>query len=132
MSHQEMRSYKIHTGIELELMICGKKPMSAFCRYIDDSFDVTGGQPFEHYVNTGFLRKKIFYIKNINLNKKMVYTAFSLINEEWRIGIYRSIKIIGQSFWSKDLEIIEGILLGYSMEENQEHIRLMFQDSGQS
>lgn len=115
-----------HTGHELELMLAGKKPMAVFYRAVRENFDETGGQNFQKYVKCGDFQKTIFYISSGTRPFKLVYSTYTIKGEEWRAQLYKEIKKIGQRIWCKDLEIIEGTLLGYSLEENSNHINLMY------
>jgi hypothetical protein len=100
-------------GQELELMILGKKPMAIFYRAVKDEFDETGGQPFGKYVASGKIIRSHFFVSNEGQNFKTFYVTFTVPGEEWRARLYKTLKKIGQNGWNRDLEIIEGRLLGY-------------------
>lgn len=124
--HFNETNYPSHTGNELELMLGGRKPMAVFYRAVEEDIDETNGQPFHRYVKSGDLIRTIFYISNPHQRFKMVYYVYTVKGEEWRAKIYKKIKKIGQEKWCRDLEIIEGTLLGYSLNENMVHIRSMY------
>jgi hypothetical protein len=123
------KSYAMHGGKELELMLAGRKPMAVFYRAVTENFDETDGQPFHKYVKSGEMNRKIFYIQNIESSIKLIYYVYTIIGQEWRADIYKSVKKAGQKLWCKDLEIMEGLLLGYSIFENNIHINSMYGDS---
>jgi hypothetical protein len=104
-----------HSGRELQLMLEGSKPMAIFYRAVGDEFDETDGQPFREYVASGQMTKTTFFITNEGCDFRMRYTTYALPGEEWRAGLYRQLKRIGQTRWNEDLETIERILLGYSI-----------------
>ena len=118
------RTYEIHTGNELSLMLSGKKPMAIFYRCVGESFDEMDGQDFEKYVSSGQMTKTRFFVYRSSLPRTLIYTVFTLLGEEWRAQIYRQLK--KHDGWSRDLEIIEGTLLGYNLAENMEHINEMY------
>ena len=118
------RTYEIHTGNELSLMLSGKKPMAIFYRCVGENFDEMDGQDFEKYVSSGQMTKTRFFVYRSSLPSTLIYTVFTLLGEEWRAQIYRQLK--KHDGWSRDLEIIEGTLLGYNLAENMEHINEMY------
>jgi hypothetical protein len=119
----ETYSFKIHTNMELELMLAGRKPMAIFCRGVRENIDETNGQPFQKYVSAGSINRTVFYITNSSQKFKIIYFAYTLPGEEWRVQLYKKLKKIAQTTkWCKDMEIIEGTLLGYAIEENLEHV----------
>jgi hypothetical protein len=122
----ENYSYEIHTNNELYLMLSGRKPMAVFCDGVGHNTDITNGQDFAKYVNSGLIKKTIFYISNSNQNFKIIYYVYTMPGEDWRAELYKQLKKNGQSKWCQDMEIMEGTLLGYSIDENMEHIRLRY------
>jgi len=107
-------------------MLAGKKPMAVFNRYTFETFDETSAQPFSEYVARGTIEKCRFYLRDEQRNMKQIYTIFTTPGEKWRVPIYRNIMKSLQTRWNRDLEIIQGILLGYKLEEMAEHIDKMF------
>jgi hypothetical protein len=112
-----------HTGKELELMLAGKKPFAAFGKFAGETFDATGGQPFEEHVLSGRLEKHRFYRKIPVADdlKTYVTTVYCLHGESWRVPIYKATMLNLASRWNNELEIIEGILLGYNLDEMVTH-----------
>jgi hypothetical protein len=94
-------------------MLEGRKPMAIFYRGVGEEYDETDGQPFGEYVASGKMQMTTFFIANEVQDFRMRYTTYALPGEEWRAGLYRQLKKIGQSRWNEDLETIERILLGY-------------------
>ena len=122
-------SYEIHTNRELELMLAGCKPMAIFYRGVGENFDETNGQPFRKYVESGQLTRSVFYIQNANQKFRIFYSIYTLAGEEWRAELYKQLKKSTQiGKWCQDMEIIEGTLLGYTIEENLEHVKSRYRD----
>jgi hypothetical protein len=94
-------------------MLEGRKPMAIFYRAVGEEFDETDGQPFGEYVAAGRMKRTTFFIADEERGFRMKYTTNALPGEEWRTGLYRQLKKIGQTRWNEDLETIERILLGY-------------------
>jgi len=94
-------------------MLEGRKPMAIFYRAVGENFDETDGQPFAEHVAAGAMKRTTFFIANEGQGFRLKYTAYTLPGEEWRAGLYKQLKKIGQAHWNEDLESIERILLGY-------------------
>lgn len=107
-------------------MLDGKKPLAVFYRDVKENFDETNGQDFKKFVKSKKILRNYFFIYNHNRTKKLIYSTYSLPGEEWRAMAYKLLKKTGQVLWSKDMESIEGILLGYSEDENFNHIKTMY------
>jgi hypothetical protein len=107
------KSSELKLGNELQLMLDGKKPMAVFYRATFETFDETGGQPFDNFVSCGKIEKNRFFILNEGQSYRLIYTVYTLPGEEWRFQLYKKMKKIGQTHWCKELETIEGCLLGY-------------------
>lgn len=113
-------SYATHTGRELTMMLDGKKPMASFCRYANDKFDESKTQPFSVYVNLNYLYKMKFYLK-IDENN-IIYTLFSTKENQWRMSVYKKLKKSSRDTqWNNQKDAIEGLLLGYSLEQCVEY-----------
>jgi hypothetical protein len=102
-----------HANRELELMLTGGKPLAVFCKFVGEDFDETGGQDFESAVNNGFIFKKKFYVSRKGYQKRLLYTAYALPGQEWRIEIYKVLMKKMESNWNSELEYLQGFLLGY-------------------
>ena len=116
------RSYPIHTGNELELMLAGKKPLAMFYRASSEDFDEFEGQNFARYVADGTFQKLRFFLRSSDNNYTVIYTIYTVAGEHWRAVVLRALK--RQDVWSRDMELIEGTLLGYSLDECAEHLRI--------
>lgn len=125
------RTYEIHTGKELTMMLEGKKPMAMFYRIEEEDFDELDGQNFEKYVTEGQIKKFQFSLKYKHKNGRpdsnLLYWVYTLPEEEWRFPVLQKLKTEGEKLWNRDMEIIEGTLLGYTLEENIEHITKMYE-----
>ena len=116
-------SYEIHTNRELELMLAGRKPMAVFGRGVGENIDETNGQPFSKYVESGHMTRTVFYIQNSEQKFRIFYNIYTLAGEQWRAELFKQLMKSTQiGKWCQDMEIIEGTLLGYTIEENLEHV----------
>ncbi len=100
-----------HTNQELNLMLTAGKPLAVFCKAVGEDFDETGGQDFDAFVRTGDILKRRFYIKRKKY--KLVYTAYFLPGQEWRVDVYRYLMREMEISWNSDMEFLQGFLLGY-------------------
>ncbi len=113
-----------HTGRELELMLAGTKPFAEFSKFAGETFDATGGQPFDHHVREGRLEKHRFFRKVPGADGKprnYITTAYCLPGESWRVTLYKATMSNLIHRWNDELETIQGTLLGYSLEEMATH-----------
>lgn len=112
-----------HLGHELELMINNEKPMSVFYRYVADKYDEKDGQDFDKHVRQGLFDRIIFYVSEKHSKKKIIYYIYTQKTEKWRATLYKELK---KSFeWNLEMEYIEGFLLGYSHEQNLNHLNII-------
>ncbi|KAB0264663.1 hypothetical protein [Microvirga brassicacearum] len=121
-------TYEIHTGRELELMLQGKKPLAVFSgtSFADDS-DSTE-QAFEKYVEEGlFVKQEVFDAWTdkpvIGGRTALGYRVrlYALTHEAWRIPAYLLFRrVLEKCRWNEALERLEGWLLGYTDEQNEE------------
>lgn len=102
-----------HTNKELELMLTAGKPLAVFCKFVGEDIDETGGQDFESAVNRGFILKKKFYVSRRRYKKRLLYTAYALPGQEWRVEIYKVLMKEMENNWNSELEYLQGFLLGY-------------------
>ena len=116
--------YKVHTGRELLLMLEGKKPIAVF-----SSPEEMGDQPFQEYVDRGYLELHEFRVKTKD-GEYMNYLAYTRIDEGWRAGIFAILKDAGvKSGWSEGMERIEGRILGYEDWQNDVFIERCYRPS---
>ena len=99
-------------GRELELMLAGNKPFSAFSYYEGASQkDVLEGQDFNKYVQGGRIIRE--NVKYDGKNGKVNYILFSVVGEEWRIHAFKVlIEFMHTRSWSLELDWIEARIYG--------------------
>ena len=109
-------SYAIHTGNEAKLMLEGSKPLSVFCKHVDVDICLDGlteGQNFEDD-SIGFEEWRFC---------DLIFFFYFLKSEHWRVNAYKVLtETIGEAGHSRQLEWIEGRLLGYTVEQNREFL----------
>ena len=114
-----------HEGIELKLMLAGKKPMAMFSDVVPPSFDMKI-EDFFAYVDTGrIVHVEETYLSKSACNDPFHYVYFALENEAWRIDEMRSINhniIDNDACLTDELERRIGDLLGYAPEQITEYI----------
>jgi hypothetical protein len=115
--------YTIHTGLELDLMIAGVKPLAVF-------YDVYPGEPceeiipenaFKPHVEAGSFEKREFVellhrppSATHSHVKGHRYVIYSTPEENWRIDAYIELKAQSRVHaWSEEFERREGFLYGY-------------------
>ncbi len=121
-------SYEVHTNRELEFMLDGRKPLASFSDFIFDDQDM--GRPdeeFERQVQSGAFVKhegrELWepFDFNGHLVKGQWHRLYALKDEAWRIQAYLLLnKIRDKHPWNDALERLEGSLLGYTDEQNDE------------
>jgi len=127
-AHLRELSYAIHTNRELEFMLKGIKPLAYFHDMIFDDHDM--GEPdesFERQVELGtFVKHEVRELwRPYEFNGRLVkgeWSRFYALKEEaWRIPAFMLLrKVRGKHGWSDALERLEGSLLGYTDEQNDE------------
>lgn len=120
-------SYDIHTGKELSLMLSGVKPLSAFSDTMNESFSSIPESLFEPYVNKGRIIKNEFERPVLFSEEviKLRYVLYSLLGEEWRMDEYmKNIDYVLKFGCNEHTEEREGVLLGYTDEQNKEYLSL--------
>lgn len=128
--HLRALSYEIHTNRELEFMLKGIKPLAYFHDMIFDDHDMwESDKEFEHQVELGtFVKHEVRelcepYTFNGHLIKGEWTRFYALKNEAWRIPAFILLKkILRKHGWSDALERMEGSLLGYTDEQNDEYL----------
>lgn len=112
-----------HNGRELELMLTGKKPMAVFFKFSNENFDVLGGQDFQRFVESGYIKKRRFYVFDNDRGRNIVYTVFFREGDEWRFDCYKSLVKTLSNSWSIEKEMMSCLLLGYSVSESKSYIK---------
>jgi len=131
-------TYKIHTNIELELMISEKKPFAAFSDEISALPDerIIPEEKFRAYINEGKIVRDEFeiqgsYSKKLGRPAIIRHVVFALPDQTWRIHAWKllCVEFGTTNRWNETLERIQGSLLGYSDAENDEHCLILFHDA---
>lgn len=121
-------TYKTHTGRELLMMLQEYKPLSVFSLDYEENF--IEEMYFEPYVENGYLTKVEYYIQRLSKNRgdPFDYIERNILYarkcEEWRIDAYLMMinTAIEQGF-DLGLERMQGALLGYTHQQNNEFMR---------
>lgn len=127
-SHLRDLSYEIHTNRELEFMLKGIKPLAWFSDMIFDDHDMWEPDPeFERQVELGnFVKHEMRelwepFTSNGHLVKGRWARFYALKDQAWRIPAFMLFrKVADKHPWSDALERMEGSLLGYTDEQNDE------------
>jgi|TARA_B110000908_G_C10227931_1_gene439006 hypothetical protein len=129
----------IHTNRELELMLCGKKPLAWFSDAIASLPDeeIIPENSYSEYVEEG-----IFIKAELHLQSKfkardgsfpiIKHVFFAGKDEVWRIEAFKLLQIEFNrtGLWNELLERMEGTLLGYTDHENDLWCCYKYGDSG--
>lgn len=124
--------YKVHTNRELVMMLVGTKPLAVF----DDAYS---GRPFPSetipenvyapYVGAGcFVMRDVITPSTDSRQDSAVRTVlYALPTEQWRIDAYLLLRQAGFKYgWSETCERMQGTLLGYTEEQNDAYIELIY------
>ncbi|BCE00333.1 hypothetical protein [Marinicellulosiphila megalodicopiae] len=122
-------SYQIHTNIELELMLEGKKPLAMFGEDISclPNEQIIPEEKFAPYVETGLFVRVEEIVEGIfsevlNRPTKIKYVLFAVKDQQWRatmmLQLHKEFQKTKQ--WNETCEGLEGFLLGYSEIEQDE------------
>lgn len=115
-----------HEGIELELMLSGKKPAAMFFDTYPDSDYPIPEDEFQPYVDSGrMLKKEVLYpspLPKERLRKKINVTHsrhvfYALPDQAWRLDALDEIKrdlYVNKKPWHENLDRKIGQLLGYT------------------
>lgn len=116
--------YLVHTNKELGLMLRGLKPLARFCEAEGWFPDVLLRyfRMFDRHVAYGrFVRRDEFVV---GADMRLHYVYFALPGEVWRIEAM--IELMARpGNWTLAREREEGVLLGYTPEQNDHWIRLL-------
>lgn len=111
--------YRVHTGREIDLMRKRLKPLAAFSDIPEDSNDADF---LTKYFDPMIASGELIYSEIIEPEVRPI-RLYALPEEEWRIKAYSLMKSTARrTNWNDSLERIEGSLLGYSDEQNDQHI----------
>jgi hypothetical protein len=121
-------SYDVHTNRELEFMLRGIKPLAWFSDMIFDDSDIwEPDEGFERQVQSGaFVKHEVRetwepYPFGDHLVRGKWHRFYALKDEAWRIPAFILLKKVGDKHpWNDALERLEGSLLGYTDEQNDE------------
>lgn len=105
--------YRIHTNLELGLMLRGVKPLAVFTEEFDHSPAVLRRylRMFDRHVAAGSFVKGEYPIEADS--HRFRYLLYALPDEEWRIGRMIRLKTL-PGRWTLEREREEGELLGYA------------------
>ena len=118
-------SYFCHTNRELHMMINEQKPISVFSMKEGDSHDIFGGQKFSSMAKKYKIKKIVHKFSN-----EYILIIFFLPKEEWRVKSYIELKKTTMIFGScRQLEWLEGTLLGYTDSENMEFLQSIYKET---
>jgi hypothetical protein len=112
--------YRIHGGRELDLMLKGLKPLSVFS-HVEAASDLSIflSKYFEPLVRCG----ELVSARLDDDGSTAPTSMFALPNEAWRFEAYRLMADTARATnWNDALECIEGSLLGYTLEQNNQWI----------
>jgi hypothetical protein len=122
-----------HTGRELELMLLGRKPLAMFYALSHELpwEELVPEHSFAPHVEAGRMLRQHFDLESNNsggVPEVLRYVFFALPGEEWRIPVMVVLKqaLHSGAGWNETCERVEGMLLGYTSEENDEHCARMF------
>jgi hypothetical protein len=121
-------SYEVHTNREVEFMLKGVKPLAWFSDVIFDDHDMPEpDEDFEEHVQSGsFVKHEVRelwepYTNNGHVIKGRWSRFYALKDEAWRIPAFMLLKKVQDKHkWNDALERMEGSLLGYTDEQNDE------------
>jgi len=112
--------YRIHGGRELDLMLKGLKPLSVFS-HVETASGLASflSRYFEPLVGSG----ELVSARLDDDGSRAPTLMFALPNEAWRFEAYRLMADTARATnWNDALERIEGSLLGYTFDQNNQWI----------
>lgn len=112
--HRDYHKKDVPAGGELFSLIYRDKGLAAFSmRESDDEELILDGQAFRKFVDAGAIHKRVIDLQIDGAAIK--YVLFYSTNQVWRADIYEQLKRhLAEASWTKYLEHIEAIVLGYS------------------
>lgn len=123
--------YKVHTNRELVMMLAGTKPLAVF----DDAhpsrlppFEVIPENFYAPYVESGrFVMREVITPSTDPRRYPGVRTVlYALPTEQWRIDAYLLLRKSLKYGWSETCERMQGTLLGYTDEQNDIYIEMIY------
>ena len=124
--------YPLHTDRELEMMLAGTKPFAVFSHERVEGFekcDALAGQDFETYAQSGAMSEHVRTIRHTPSGTDIDYYFYALPGEEWRVEAYLMLlELLDRGAWCRQLEWLEGRLLGYTDEQNEYHLARAYPD----
>ncbi|WP_018429539.1 hypothetical protein [Hoeflea sp. 108] len=124
--------YPLHTNRELEMMLAGAKPFAVFAHERVEGFDkcdALAGQGFETHVARGTMSEHVRTVRHATGEAEIDYYFYALPGEEWRVEAYLMLlELLHRGAWCRQLEWLEGRLLGYTDEQNEYHLARAYPD----
>lgn len=130
------RTYTLHTNRELPMMLAGTKPLAVFAHERVDGFeksDALADQDFAPHVANGTLSERVRTFQMplwSGATLDIDYWFYTLRGEEWRVEAYSLLLDLlhHRGPWCPQLEWLEGKLLGYTDQENFDHLSRTYPD----
>ncbi|CAN7673290.1 hypothetical protein [Aminobacter sp. LjRoot7] len=124
--------YPLHTNRELEMMLAGTKPFAMFAHERVEGFEkraALAGQDFDAHVKSGVLSEHVGTIRHASSGVDIDYYFYALPGEEWRVeACLLLLEMLHRGAWCRQLEWLEGRLLGYTDEQNEYHLARAYPD----
>ena len=119
--------YRVHAGREIMLLMSGRKQLATFAGIFPENEAMV--EIPDHLIdklveNGRFVKVEYCELNPVGNNyyRGMRYVLVSPKNESWRINAYILLqKTAGMVGWSEPLTRLQGSLLGYSDQENDEY-----------
>lgn len=124
--------YKVHTDRELLMMLSGAKPLAVFHDSHPSTrppFEIIPEDVFAPHVAAGRFvsREVILPPDDPGRDRATRIVCYALPTEQWRIDAYLLLRQAGSKFgWSETCERMEGTLLGYTNEQNDAYIEMIY------
>ncbi len=97
-----------HNGIELKLMLAGRKPLAKFVAEIGAPSHFVGDQGFEKQVSAGKISKFVAHEGDLE------FRYYYVPGQEWRVKVLELLRLQGETAFNEDdLHRLDGALLGY-------------------
>lgn len=122
-------SYEIHTNNELKLMLEGRKPLAIFSDEVSclPNEHIIPENAFAPYVESGQMVRQEETLEGpysdlLGRTTLIKQVLFSLVDEQWRITVMLQLQrqLYKTGEWNETCEGIQGFLLGYTEEEQEE------------
>jgi hypothetical protein len=110
-----------HNGIELDLMLAGKKPLARFSKELPVGDYEVGDEAFAQFVDAGFIKRFVFN------EGPCEYRYYCHPTEEWRVKVLELIRRVALEenkggFTEDDLHRVDGALLGYEKTDVEQFV----------